>query len=303
MRKVLKFLFILMAVVLIVSLKPQPILSHPWRPVRGGITFGISGMALLSQHHDSNSFLIVHDNKQDNQGRLAIITIQDEKPPQYSPVSWPKSTPLPIDLESITTIPGTSEPIFMAATSAGMIYQFRWDASHQTISILKVFELPNIPRKSNFEGFAVQELNNQLLAVWAHRGQYDDPAILYWGRFDPKTNRITQVNSTQFQVPFPISSTRHISDLKVDSAGVLFISSATDNGDDGPFESVVYIAGALGTQGQRITFTPNSQLVPLYHFQYHKIEALELVPGQNGGVIVGSDDENMGGSVLWMGKV
>ena len=63
MRKVLKFLFILMAVVLIVSLKPQPILSHPWRPVRGGIAFGISGMALLSQHHDSHSFLIVHDNK------------------------------------------------------------------------------------------------------------------------------------------------------------------------------------------------------------------------------------------------
>jgi hypothetical protein len=101
------------------------------------------------------------------------------------------------------------------------------------------------------------------------------------------------------QVPSPISAVRHISDLKVDPVGILFITSAADNGDDGPFESVVYVAGAFEMRDRKITFQQNSQLVPLSRFNYHKVEAIELVPGRDGGVIVGSDDENMGSSVYY----
>ena len=279
------------------SVVPQPVLSQQWRPVRGGIPFGISGMALLTQQSDSDSFLVVHDNKRKDLGRLAIITIKGEELPRYFPLQWPSDTPLPLDVESITAVPGTPEPTFMAAASAGKIYHFRLDASKQTISILKVFDLPNIPKGSNFEGFAVQKIDGQLLAVWAHRGQDQQPAVLYWGRLDLNTYQITPIGSDQLKVPFPVSAVRHISDLKVDSAGVLFISSAADNGDDGPFESAVYVAGAFGIREQQITFRQNSQLVPLYRFKYHKVEAIELVPGRSGGLIVGSDDENMGGSV------
>ena len=279
------------------SLVPQSVLSQQWRPVRGGIQFGISGMSLLNQQNGSAAFLIVHDNKQDDLGRLAIITIKGEESPQYLPVKWPSGTPLAIDLESLTAVPGTSEPTFMAATSAGKVYHLRLDTSKQTISILKVFDLPKSPQGSNFEGFAVQKIDGQLLAVWAHRGENDDPAVLYWGRLNPNTYQITQIGSSKLKVPFPISAVRYISDLKVDSAGVFFISSATDNGNDGPFESAVYVAGSFDIREQKIAFRQNSQLVPLYRFKYHKVEAIELVPGRSGGLIVGSDDENMGGSV------
>jgi hypothetical protein len=278
------------------SLVPQLALSQQWRPVRGGIQSGISGMTLLTQQNGSHTFLIVHDNKQADLGRLAIITINGEEPPQYLPVKWPSSTPLPIDLEALTAIPGTVEPTFMAATSAGKVYYFRWDASKQTISILNVFDLPNTQGR-NFEGFAVQKIDGQLLAVWAHRGEDDDSGVLYWGRLNLSTYQITQISSSKLKVPFPISSVRHISDLKVDPAGVLFISSATDNGNDGSFESAVYVAGAFDIREQKIAFRQSSQLVPLYRFKYHKVEAIELVPGRSGGLIVGSDDENMGGSV------
>lgn len=278
-------------------LMPQSVLSQQWRPVRGGITFGIGGMSLVEQQSGSRSFLVVHDNKDKNLGRLAIITIKGEESPQYFPVGWSSETPLPIDMESLTIVPGTSEPSYMAAASAGKVYHFRLGASNQNVSILKVFDFPNIPKGSNFEGFALQKINGQLLAVWAHRGQDKDPAVLYWGRLDLNTYQITQVGSTPLKVPWPVSAVRHISDLKVDPAGVLFISSAADNGDDGPFESAVYVAGAFGIGKQQITFQQNSQLVPLYRFNYHKIEAIELVPGQTGGAIFGSDDENMGGSV------
>jgi hypothetical protein len=45
----------------------------------------------------------------------------------------------------------------------------------------------------------------------------------------------------------------------------------------------------------------NPQLVPLYRSQYHKIESIELVPGAEGGVIVGTDDENFGSYVYFLG--
>lgn len=278
-------------------LMPQSVLSQQWIPVRGGIPFGISGMALIEQHSSSRSFLVVHDNKDESLGRLAIITIKGEQSPQYSPVNWPIDSPLPVDLESLTIVPGTSELTFLAAASAGKVYQFRFGASLQNVSILKVFDFPNIPKGSNFEGLALQKINDKLLIVWAHRGQDQDPAVLYWGQFDPKTYQITQIGSTQLKVPWPVSAVRHVSDLKVDPAGVLFISSAADNGNDGPFESAMYVAGTFGVGERQITFQQNPQLVRLYHFNYHKVEAIEFVPGQSGGVIFGSDDENMGGSV------
>jgi hypothetical protein len=254
-------------------------------------------MTLLEQESDSSSLLIVHDNKDNDQGRLAIITIKGKEPPQYFPVNWSSGINWPVDLESLTVVPGTSQPTFMAATSAGKVYHFRLEATKQTVSILKVFDLPNIPQGSNFEGFALQKINGQLIAVWAHRGQYQEPAVLYWGRVDLNTYQITQISSAKLQVPLPVLAVRHISDLKIDPAGVLFISSAADNGDNGPFESAVYIAGVFEISNQRITFRQNSQLVPLYRFNYHKVEAIELVPGRDGGVVMGSDDENMGASI------
>lgn len=298
MRQFLRFPLALAAWT-VFCLLPQPVFSQQWRPVRGGIPFGISGMVLLDRQSGSDSFLIVHDNKEKSQGRLAIVTVKGEESPQYVPVNWSSDAPLPIDLESLTTVPGTPEPTFMAATSAGQVYHFRLDASKQNISILKVFDLPNIPQGSNFEGFTVQKINGQLLAVWAHRGQDQLSAVLYWGRLDPNTDRITPIGSAKARVPFPVSAVRHISDLKVDPAGVVFISSAADPGNDGPFESAVYVAGAFEIGKQQIAFRQTSQLVPLYRFKYHKVEAIELVPGQDGGLVAGSDDENMGGSVYF----
>jgi len=296
MRQFPRFL-ITVATCAALVLVPQAVLSQQWRPVRGGIQFGISGMTLLGSQSGSDSFLVVHDNKEKSQGRLAIITIKGQDSPQYSPMNWPSGTDLPIDLESLTAVPGTSNPTFMAATSAGKVYYFSLDASNQNISILKVFNLPNIPQKSNFEGFALQKINGELIAVWAHRGAYKEPARVYWGRLNLNTYQITPIDAARLEVPWPISDVRHISDIKIDPAGVVFITSASDKGDDGPYESAVYVAGAFGSRNQSITFQQNSQLVPLYRFKHHKIEAIELVPGQTGGMIVGSDDENMGSSV------
>jgi hypothetical protein len=273
-------------------------LAEQWRPVRGGILYGISGMALVSEQSNSMNFLVVHDNKGKDEGRLAIVTVKERSQPEYQAIDWPNNTALPADLEAITSVPSQANS-FMTVTSSGTIYHIQLEPNSKSISVLKVFNLPDIPPGSNFEGFAVQEIDGNLVAVWAHRGQGNDPAKLYWGTLDLASYNITLLGSIALKVPFPNGSdTRHVSDLKIDKGGVVFISSASDPGNDGPFDSAVYVVGFLAMKQDELTLRLTPALVPIYRHNYHKIEAIELVPGAAGGVIVGTDDENMGSSII-----
>jgi hypothetical protein len=289
---------VVLSVLLFIS---QRVFAQEWRPVRGGIPFGISGMALVQQQEDNLDFLIVHDNKKPNQGRLAIISLKGKNQPDYFPLNWPSNIKLPIDLEALTTIPNTNNSDFIALSSNGKAYHLTLDATNKNISVVKEFNLPAFPLNSNFESFNLQDINGTIVAMWAHRGEGKQPAKIYWGIFDLNKYQITTAGSANFTVPFPSGNVRHISDIKVDSAGIVYISSASDAGDDGPFQSAVYVAGYLGFNGNKIFWRQNSQLFPIYRDEYHKIEGLELVSGAAGGVIVGTDDENLGSSVYVVG--
>lgn len=302
MKRLKHKLVIKIVIVVALLLISQQVLAQTWQPVRGGITFGISGMSLLSQKSDSVDFLIVHDNKQQNQGRLAIISIKNQDSPVYFPIDWPSNAELPIDLEALTSIPGKNNSRFIAFSSAGKGYDIQLDYTNKTISVIKVFQLANIPPDSNFEGFALQNIGNKLVAVWGHRGADKQPATLYWGLFDLANYQIIPLGSAQLRVPFPTTNVRHISDIKLDAAGIVYITSASDTGDDGPFQSAVYVAGYLSLSGNKIIWKQNPQLFPLHRFNYHKIEAIELIPGANGGVVVGTDDENLGGYIYTLGQ-
>ncbi|NET33504.1 MAG: hypothetical protein F6K19_16020 [Cyanothece sp. SIO1E1] len=281
------------------SAAEQAAAALPWRPVRGGILHGISGMALVAQTGATCDFLAVHDNKGDaEQGRLGLVRATGDHSPQYFPLPWPNDIPLPVDLESLTTVPDEGALTYMAATSRGTVYHLSLDTEHKTVSGLKTFELPDMPVGSNVEALALQTINRNVLIAWAHRGNTTEPAVLYWGLLDLKTYKITPQGQADFSVPWPVENVRHISDFKIDPAGVLYITAATDAGDDGPFQSAVYVAGAFNLQDQQINFQPSAALVPLYRFGHHKIEAIELVSGESGGVIVGTDDENLG-SWIW----
>ena len=295
----------------------QVSLAQQLRPVRGGSLFNISGMALIQHQRNACSFLVVHDNKGGaNQNRLARIDMIANNPIQYSPVAWPTGVTLPIDLEALTVVPQAQNPEFMAVSSQGQIYHFGLTtpnrsislttpnqsvglaAPNQSLTLRRTFNLPGVSVNSNFEGFALQQLNNQLLAVWAHRGADAEPAILYWGLLDLNTYNFTQMGSANLRVPWPLTNVRHISDLKIDPDGILYITAASDTGDDGPFQSAVYIVGKFNQQGNQIVFQQDSAFIPLYRLDYHKVEAIELVPGGTGGVILGTDDENMGSSIF-----
>ncbi|MEH2037428.1 hypothetical protein [Nostoc sp.] len=279
----------------------QQVWAQDWRPVRGGIPFGISDIALIEQQSNTLDFLIVHDNKQKNQGRLAIISIKDKRQPEYFPLNWPNNTELPIDLEALTSVPEKTKSSFIALSSSGKAYYIRLDSTNKTISVLKEFSLPEIIQGNNFEAFGLQNIDGKLVAIWGHRGKGEQPATIFWGIFDLAKYQINSAGSANLKVPFPSGNVHHISDIKVDPVGIVYITSASDAGDDGPFQSAVYIAGYLGLRGDKIIWRQNSQFVPLYRSDYHKIEAMELVPGAEGGVVVGTDDENLGSYLYIVG--
>ena len=265
--------------------------------VKSGIQYGISGLALLEHTDNSVSFLAVHDNKIiPDQPGLAVVKIENNIP-QYIPIEVPFTIDFPADLEAITRVPGEDELSFMALTSKGTVYHFSLNDDFNTVTLIKVFDLPSRGLPSNLEGFSLQKINNQVVAVWGHRGDTRKPGIMYWGLLDLTTYQITPQGFTKTTVPFPINNVRHISDLKIDSAGVVYLSAAMDMGDNGPFESAVYVAGVLYSDNEQIKWR-ESDLFPLYKIDQHKVEAIEIIPGIEGGMILGTDDENQGSYLI-----
>lgn len=268
-----------------------------WRAVSTSREMNISGMALVQHNEQQTTFIVVHDNKKRVQPHAGLLTFAGRQPPSYTSLEW-VGNDVPVDLEAITSVPEGPSGTFIAFTSAGSGYHIRLDQSRNRVEVIKAFNVPSIPAGSDFEGFALQTFGGSLLAVWADRGLSANPATLYWSRFDLQTYAFVQLASAKVRVPYPTANVRHISDVKVDSTGAVFISAASDPGNDGPFSSAVYYAGSFSfSPVAQVSFLQPATLTRLFQFTNHKIEALEFVPGPKGGVAFGTDDENLGAAI------
>ena len=268
-----------------------------WHVVKKGKGFGISGIALFDQNGGKIGLLAVHDNKMPGQVRAAIVTIVNETTLEYTPLEWPDSSRLPMDFESVTALPDGYEPSFMALTSKGEIFHFK--ITGLSISVLKVFSLPNSGRRQNFEGLSIHRVENRLLAVWAHGGENNNPAVIYWGWFTPLNYNLSVLGSAELKIPWPTQpDVRHISDIKITPQGVAIITAASDPGDTGPFQSAAYFAGRFYPCGNTIEFKPADRMIPFRSFKHHKVEAIELA-GDANGIVFATDDEDFGSSITF----
>ncbi|QHY93713.1 hypothetical protein SSPS47_01035 [Streptomyces sp. S4.7] len=80
-------------------------------------------------------------------------------------------------------------------------------------------------------------------------------------------------------------------------SGRIIVGSASDAGDDGPFDSAVSGAGRVSVSAAgrvRVTLAA-SPAVPGTYPRY-KVEAVECLPGC-ADAVAGTDDENLGGHV------
>ncbi len=270
--------------------------TNQWRPVSGARHDNISGMALIAHDAKKTSFLIINDNKKPEQNHAAVVSVEGRNAPKYAPLKW-LGNDIGTDFEAVSSVPDTPNN-FMALTAKGRVFHIEVNLADNSVKVLKSFDVPQIPKEPDFEGFCVQKINGVLTAIWADRGLDAKPARLFWSRFDLANYAFTQVDSVELKVPYPIGNTRHISDVKVDGSGALFITSASDPGNDGPFSSAFYFAGVFNlANSQKITFNQSPVLTHLFTFDYHKVEAFEFVSGADGGIAFGTDDENLGSAI------
>lgn len=276
----------------------QAIDAFDWFEIGKTRQANVSGMALVEQAGGRTSFIIVHDNKKKKQARAGVVTLDAGRSPRFVALDWTGGD-FPVDLEAITRIPGAAHG-FMAVTSGGRVYQLELDAAKNALRVVKSFSLPSIPADANFEGFTLQRAGDGFLAVWAERGADARPATLFWSAFDLEKSAFTKVDSVAVRVPYPKANVRHISDVKVDDAGRVFISSAADPGNDGPFNSAVYRIGAFDlSKASAITFRPETSATQLFTVENRKIEAFELLADAAGGMVYGTDDENLGAAIYF----
>jgi len=253
-------------------------------------------MAVIGQLKQTTTLLVVHDNKKAEQMHATLLSITGSDSPLYTPLKWTNDVAL--DIEAVAAVPGVSTQ-FIAFTAAGRAYHIKIDAKAANIDVIKSFDVPMIPKDADFEAFDLQKINGSLTAVWAERGTPTKPATIFWSKFDIDGYKFSDVGSATFRVPFPINDVRHISDMKVDTTGAVFVTSASDPGNDGPFSSAFYFAGVLGTDDRKqIKFTQSSFITPIFRFAYQKVEAFDFVPGLSGGLVFGTDNENLGASIL-----
>lgn len=273
-----------------------------------------SGMALI----EPNRYLVVHDAKvYEDKPRLGILTIA-ARGLAYTPLTiadWMDPDGRSNDLESACPLsdrPGE----FLVAESGywkgkyGRLFHVR--LSGETGSVVRAYKLPLLADNDdntagdNFEGLAcAKQADGRYLLLLGERGgsgRYPT-GRLRWGWLDPRSGALEWADSGRASIevaapgPWPAGTKkRDIADLYLDTEGTLWASAAADQGDIGPFRSIVYRVGTV-TPGLAAPVRLVNPLVADWIIDAMKVEALgapaAAVPGSV--LSIGTDDENFGG--------
>ncbi|WP_055569345.1 hypothetical protein [Streptomyces atriruber] len=281
-----------------------PTADGGWQRFGADIKSGISGLALTDggRARGATHALVVRDNKKPGENRVARLTYRAgtgaDRPAAVEPLSW-TGTAEPIDLEAIEAVPGAPDE-YVALASRGLAYHLKVTGTEA--EVLDTSPLPAIADGDDYESFALTARHGKLAAVWADRGAGEKrPATLHAAPFsfnEYGEADFGPVATARFRAPYPTGDVRHASDISVTAAGRLMISSASDAGDDGPFSSAVLDAGKLSvSRSGKVRLSVDKSPDVVRKFKGFKIEAVECAPGSGGKALLGTDDENAGGSV------
>ena len=253
----------------------------------------LAGVSGLAQAGDTQ-WLAISDAKRAGEPRAVLLQRSASDGFQTQMLQWAGSEP--VDAEALSRIPGTADR-FVAVTSKG-----DWFVVQLTDETLRVMQQGTLPGRSainELEGFSLAQLGDKLVAVWGNRGSDKAPGRLFWGECNSAHGRLSfgPLQSAEIQLPWPKKDVRHISDLRLNSNGHLFVSSASDPGDQGPFASAVWDAGRLEFSGNSLVWRPLAAPIQLFRVgpNGHKIEAISS--DEHGHLVVASDDEAQGSAI------
>ena len=264
-------------------------IDERWIYISSKRELSISGIATTTSE---DTYLVVHDNKKKNQLRAGLVTMLSDS--LYSGLSWPDKA-LPIDLEALTNISGKKNQ-YIAMGSWGFCYWLTLDLSANRLNLIKEFRIPGSGPPLNLESLVLWLAGDSWYIAWAHRGSVKEPSILFWGSINLFAEEVTiyKEDSIFVNVPWPILDKRHMSDMDLDSDGILWAAATSDPGDYGPYESVIYKIGKFQKQNHKMEFFIADSFPKQFVFQRNKVEVFTIVGNKK---VFATDDENLGAAI------
>jgi hypothetical protein len=255
---------------------------------------GISGISGIDAEH----FLVVHDQKKPNEPRLSIVTWKKAEQPFLTHLDWCNTDAFPVDLEAITAIPNHYKE-YLLLESKGKVTRIQLEENN-ACKVTAQFDLPTATSASNMEGLALHCFEENCLLVWAERGDDKIPAKMSWAGFDIKENQLQtpEAQPVEFNAPFPQLNRRSISDLAIDGSGKVWVAASSESSDDGPFQSAIYHLGTFTQHDNQIEWSAANEITPLVRYEHDNVKVEGLFATAN-GLIVGTEDENLGGKITF----
>jgi len=265
-----------------------------WIATVAGILHTVSGLAVLHDFGTVVKLIAVHDNISPD--RVSILEFENGAFVSSQPVEWIGAQPT--DLEAIFIYGGT----YFAMASSGRLFRLSLAADESSVSVVAQVDLPSLISGGNYEGADIGDVGGQPIFMWASRGSAGTPSVVGWySNFNPITLVGTgSVRTKQFTTPFPTSNVRHVSALRIGPSGTIYVTSASDPGNDGPFTSAFYSLGIAYRQEDGGVLL-SIEAKEIYRSLGHKAEAIARLPSATKGFILGADDENFGGAVYFSG--
>ena len=264
---------------------------------RGAVT-DVSGIAWAG----ADSFLVVHDAKtpdEDGRARVSLVRFSEGAAPDWTPlaVAWPPGGPPSHDLESIARIPGTALYLLAESGDDGTDRQRIFVVDLGTGGAVR--EVAAWPEPVfNVEGSAAFRRGGALYFAFAERAHGEAQTEVVWGRLSLDPFGFEAGGRAPVPNPLPGPDARPVSALDVTPDGRLLAAAASDPGDDGPFRSGVWEVGRIVEDGAgRVHLRPHARPVAAAVLDGVKVEGVTVVEG---GLVVGTDDENGGGALRWV---
>lgn len=272
---------------------PQARWSGLERPSVGS---SISGLTSTSE----GGHLLVHDSKAPGETRLSSVNGNSGAVEQVQ-VDWSR-TDEPEDLEAVAYVDGRSGNYLAVEGSqynGRTPHLFLFNYADGKGESLQRFDLPKLPYE--IEGMVTrQRSDGDVLVMLGGRGdEIHAEGRLHWGVYDPQARTMEWpeegVRGVDVRMPEHLgASERPIADLHLDARGDLWASGCVDEGDKGPFESLIYRVGQLDAEASNpVTLTlDRSTRVP-----GEKVEALSVNASDPERFLIGTDNESYGGTL------
>lgn len=276
---------------------------------------GSSGMEQIGE----NTYIVVYDVKNFKDGtRVGLVKISEESLDVY-PIAidnWGEEGQSS-DLESICSVPGRENEFLMAESGnwqgkLGRIFHIKVDTSILKAKVLGSVKLPFLHRNDfglkgdQYEAMlCLLSLDNKVRVVLGERGgsKVNPKGVIRWGilDFNNYTLEMTESGLKGIEIEAPgkwenSRDKRDITDFHVDEEGAVWAVASEDQGDFGPFYSVVYKVGQLYQTEISLPIVFSEKKKPFKEVNGFKIEALSgPCKGIDSSHSFGTEDEIYGG--------